>query len=69
MNCGQRFVTLYRRQGGIKTIPKEKKCKRAKWLSEVVLQIAENKKRSKRQRRKGKIYSCECRVPTKSKEK
>ena len=25
---------------GIKTIPKEKKCKKAKWLSEEVLQIA-----------------------------
>ena len=25
---------------GIKTIPKEKKCKKAKWLSEVALQIA-----------------------------
>ena len=26
---------------GIKTIPMEKKCKKAKWLSEEVLQIAE----------------------------
>ena len=38
----------------IKTIPKEKKCKKAKWLSEEALQMAE--KRSERQRRKGKIY-------------
>ena len=38
----------------IKTIPKKKKCKKAKWLSEEALQIAE--KRSKRQRRKGKIH-------------
>ena len=38
-----------------KTIPKKKKCKRAKWLSEEALQIAE-KKRSERQRRNGKIY-------------
>ena len=30
----------------IKTIPKKKKCKKAKWLSEEALQIAE--KRSKR---------------------
>ena len=36
MNCGQRFVTLYRRQ----VIPKKKKCKEAKWLSEEALQIA-----------------------------
>ena len=39
---------------GIKTIPIEKKCKKAKWLSAEALQIAE-KKRSKKQRRKGKI--------------
>ena len=45
----------------IKTIPKEKKCKKAKWLSEKALQIAE--KRSERQRRKGKIYPFECKVP------
>ena len=51
----------------IKTIPKKKKYKKAKWLSEEVLQIA--KKRSKRQRRKGKIYPLECRVPQNSKER
>ena len=33
-------------EAGIKTIPKEKKHKKAKWLSEEVLQIAEKKKRS-----------------------
>ena len=53
----------------IKTIPKKKKCKKAKWLYEVVLQIAEKKKRSKRQRRKGKIYPSECRVPKNNKER
>ena len=37
---------------GIKTIPMEKKCKQAKWLSGEALQIAV--KRSKKQRRKGK---------------
>ena len=51
----------------IKTIPKEKKCKKAKWLSEEALQIAE--KRSERQRRNGKIYPTECRVSKKSKER
>ena len=30
---------------GIKTIPMEKKCKKAKWLSGEALQIAEGKKR------------------------
>ena len=42
-------------QTGIKTIPKKKKCKKAKWLSEEALQIAVKKKRSEKQRRKGKI--------------
>ena len=54
-------------EAGIKTIPTEKKCTKAKWLSGEALQIAENK-RSERQRRKGKIYSFECRVPKNSKE-
>ena len=35
----------------IKTIPKKKKCKKAKWVFEEALQIAE--KRTERQRRKG----------------
>ena len=55
---------------GIKAIPMEKKCKKAKWLSEEALQIPrKRKKRSKRQRRKGKIYPFECRVPKNSKER
>ena len=52
---------------GIKTIPKKKKCKKAKWLSEEVLQIAV--RGSEKQRRKGKIYPFECRVPKNSKER
>ena len=32
---------------GIKTIPMEKKCKKAKWLSEEALQIAEKKREVK----------------------
>ena len=39
---------------GIKTIPKKKKCKKAKWLSEEALTTA--MKRNERQRRKGKIW-------------
>ena len=39
----------------IKTIPMEKKCKKAKWLSGEALQIAVKKKRGEKQRRKGKI--------------
>ena len=32
---------------GIKSIPMEKKCKKAKWLSEDALQIAENRREAK----------------------
>ena len=32
---------------GIKTIPKKKKCKKAKWLSEEVLQIAVKRREAK----------------------
>ena len=41
MNYGRRFVT------GIKTIPMEKKCKKAKWSSEEALQIAEKRREAK----------------------
>ena len=54
-------------EAGIKTISKKKKCKKAKWLSEEAVQIAV--KRSKKQRRKGKVYSFECRVPKNSKKR
>ena len=32
---------------GSKTIPKKKKCKKAKWLSEEALQIAVNRREAK----------------------
>ena len=32
---------------GIKTTPKEKKCRKGKWLSEEALQIAEQRKEAK----------------------
>ena len=32
---------------GIKTIPKKNKCKKAKWLSEETLQIAEKRREAK----------------------
>ena len=32
---------------GIKTIPKKKKCKKAKWLSEVALQTVEKRRKAK----------------------
>ena len=51
-----------------KTIPKEKKCKKAKWLSQEALQIAEER-RSKKQGKRGEIYPTECRVPENSKKR
>ena len=38
MNYGQRFMTV--QETRIETIPKKKKCRKAKWLSEEALQIA-----------------------------
>ena len=34
-------------EGGIKTIPKKKKCKKAKWLSEEALQLAVKRRDAK----------------------
>ena len=56
------------RETGIKTISIEKKCKKVKWLFEDALQIAVKEEKQK-QRRKGKIYPFECRVPKNSKER
>ena len=44
MNYGQRSVTLYRRS---RSSPPKKKCKKAKWLSEEVLQIAVKRRKAK----------------------
>ena len=54
---------------GIITIPMEKKCKKAKWLSGEALKIAVKRREAKKQRRKGKISAFECRVPKNSKER
>ena len=37
-----------------KTIPKKKKCKKAKWLSEEALKIAEKRREAKGQGEKGR---------------
>ena len=37
-----------------KTIPKKKKCKKAKWLSEEALQIAEKRREAKGKGEKGR---------------
>ena len=47
MNYGRRFVTLL--ETGIKTIPMEKKCKKAKWLSGEASQIAVKRREAKSQ--------------------
>ena len=43
------------KETGIKTIPMEKKCKKAKWLSGEALHNSCEEKRGKKQRRTGKI--------------
>ena len=37
---------------GVKAIPMEKKCKKAKWLSEEALQIAVKRREVKKEKRK-----------------
>ena len=54
---------------GIKTIPKKKKCKKAKWLSEEALQIAVKRREAKSKGEKERYYLSECRVPKNSKER
>ena len=46
----------------IKTIPKKKKCKNTKWLSEEALQMALKRREVKGKGEKER-YSTECRVP------
>ena len=62
---GQRFVTLYRRQGS-RPSPR-KRVQKGKRLSEEALQIAVIRREVKR--RKRKIYPFECRGPKNSKER
>ena len=45
MNYGLRFMTV--QETGIKIIPMEKKCTKAKWLSEESLQIAVKRREAK----------------------
>ena len=55
-------------EAGIKTIPKEKGCKKAKWLPEEDLQIAE-KRREVKAKGQRKDITPECKVPKNSKER
>ena len=53
----------------IKTITKKNKWKKAKWLFEEALQIAEERREAKGKGKKEKLYPSECRVPKSSKER
>ena len=46
MNCGWRFVTLYKRQGS-RPYLRKRNAKKAKWLSEEALQIAVKRREAK----------------------
>ena len=53
---------------GIKTIPMEKKCKKAKWLSEEALQIAvERKVKSKGEKERYKHLNAEFQIARRDK--
>ena len=56
-------------EAGIKTIPKKKKCKKAKWLSEEALQIAVYRREAKGKGEKERYTQFECSVPKNSKER
>ena len=67
MNYGWRFVTLYRRQGSRPSPWKRNAKKQNGCLRRPYKYLL--KKRSKKQRRKGKIFPFECKVPKNSKER
>ena len=54
---------------GIKTIPMEKKFKKAKWLSGEALQIAVKRRKAKSIGEKERLFPTEWRVPKNSKER
>ena len=66
MNYGQRFMTLYRRQGSGPSPRKRNAKKQNGCLRRPYKKMW---KGEKRQRRKGKIYPFECRVPKNNKER
>ena len=68
MNYGQRFVTLYRRQGS-RPSPRKKKMQKSKMAIWGGLTNSCEKKRGEKQRRKGKIKTSECRVAKNSKKR
>ena len=67
MNYGRRFMTSYGRQGARPSPRKINAKKQIGYLRGLTNSF--EKKRSERQKRKGKIYPFECRVPKNSKER
>ena len=67
MNYGWRFLTLYRRQGS-RPSPWKRNAKKQNGYLRRLSNSCE-KKRSEKQRRKGKIHLFECRVPKNSKKR
>ena len=53
----------------IKTIPKKRKCKKSKWLSEEALQIAEKRREGKGEGEEERLYPFAYRVSKNSKER
>ena len=66
MNYRQKFMTLYKRHGSDHT--QEKEMQKSKMAVLGALTNSCEKKRNKKQGRKGKIYPFEFRVPKNSKE-
>ena len=67
MNYGQRFVTLYRNRD--QDHPHGKEMQNSKMAVWGGLTNSCEKKRGEKQKRKGKIFPLECRVPKNSKER
>ena len=71
VDATNRFLTVVHnivQKAVIKTIPQKKECKKAKWLSEEDLQIAETRREATGKGEKER-YLFECRVPENSKER
>ena len=60
-NYGQRFMTLYRKQGS-RPSPRKRNAKRQNGCLRRPYKPLRNEKKSERQWRKGKIYPFECKV-------
>ena len=68
-NYGQRFITLYRRQGS-RPSPRKRNAKRQNdCLRRPYKQLRKEEKQKTKEKRKGKIYPSECRVLKNSKER